>query len=266
MATTRPRRPPAPTNAERARSLACRGGSAALVGTGASGTVVPRVHRVHADGSALLLLGSAEPLLGRLDEAAHGELPVMLELVDRAPVALREPVRGILWITGRLRPLGSGCERRAAARMAQDQPDPSLLDVGHDARLVRLQAGTAVISDAEGSAPLSIPDLTAARPDPFCRMEGDWLAHLEAAHPELLDALSRHLPARLRRIPGAQVRPLGVDRCGLRLRVESAERDHDVRLAWRGAVHTLDRLRAELAHLVGCPYRTTPSPPASGGG
>ena len=36
----------------------------------------------------------------------------------------------------------------------------------------------------------------------------------------------------------ARARPLGVDRCGFRLRVETAEGDHDVRLAWGREVTT----------------------------
>ena len=48
MGSTRLRRPPAPTDAERARSLALRGGAAALVGTG-SAPVSPLVHHVRAE-------------------------------------------------------------------------------------------------------------------------------------------------------------------------------------------------------------------------
>ena len=56
---------------------------------------------------------------------------------------------------------------------------------------------------------------------------------------------------------GARVRPLGVDRCGFRLRVETAERDHDVRLAFDGEVTTPDELRVQLERLVSCPFRRT---------
>jgi hypothetical protein len=48
-------------------------------------------------------------------------------------------------------------------------------------------------------------------------------------------ALARHLPPSLR---DARARPLGVDRCGLRLRVETAQGDHDVRLGWGREVTT----------------------------
>ena len=48
-------------------------------------------------------------------------------------------------------------------------------------------------------------------------------------------ALARHLPRSLR---DARARPLGVDRCGFRLRVETPHGDHDVRLAWGREVTT----------------------------
>lgn len=90
---TRLRRPPAPADAERARSLATRGGTATLVGTGSPAPAAPLVHHVRADGSAVLLLADDEPLLERV---RTGRAAVMLELADRAPVDLREPVRGLL--------------------------------------------------------------------------------------------------------------------------------------------------------------------------
>jgi hypothetical protein len=48
-------------------------------------------------------------------------------------------------------------------------------------------------------------------------------------------ALARHLPPSLRE---GRPRPLGVDRCGFRLRVETDHGDHDVRLAWGREVAT----------------------------
>ena len=85
-------------------------------------------------------------------------------------------------------------------------------------------------------------------------MEDHWLTHLEESHPEVLIALARHLPRELHG-QGARVRPLGVDRCGLRLRVETPQRDQDVRLAFPGGASTPEELRAQVDKLVGCPYR-----------
>jgi hypothetical protein len=260
VGSTRVRRPPAPSAAERARSVAARGGSAALVGTGAP-TAVPVVHCVRADGSAVLLLADTEPVLARIT-AADGEFAAMLELADHAPVDLREPVRALLWITGRLRVPAPDVARRLAVGVADVHPHPDLLRLGHGATLVRLEPGSAVLADAEGTAALAPVDLAAARPDPFCRYEDVWLPHLEEAHSDVFPALARHLPPALRHERQARVRPLGVDRCGLRLRVETPTRDHDVRLAWQHEVHTPDQLRTQLRMLVDCPYGA-PWPAAS---
>jgi hypothetical protein len=253
VGTTRLRRPPAPTGAERARSVAARTCSpAALVGTGTPITR-PLTQHVRADGSAVLVLAGDEPLLERLD----AEPSAMLELADPAPVDLREPVRGLLWITGRLAVVAPGRARRIAIGLAERRPDTALLEIGHGAVMVRLTAHSVVLSDAEGTAALAPLDLAAALPDPFCHHEHRWLRHLEERHPEVFPALARHLPTALRDARGLRVRPLGVDRCGLRLRVEHAEADHDVRIAWEGPIATLDELRVQFHRLVGCPVRRT---------
>lgn len=253
MGTTRLRRPPAPTDPERARSLAARGGTvAALVGTG-SPIGRPRMHHVHADGSAVLLLADDEPVVERL--RGDGGVAVMLELADPAPVDLREPVRGLLWVTGRLVAVDPARARRIAVGLSEHHPHPALLGLGHGTVMARLEPGSVVLSDAEGSAALRPVDLAGARPDPFCHYEHHWLGHLERAHPEVFTALARHLPIPLRDVRDARVRPLGVDRLGLRLRVETADADHDVRLAWEGPITTTEELRAQFRRLVGCPVR-----------
>ena len=261
MGSTRSRRPPAPADAERARSIAARGGSASLVGTGVPPTT-PLVHHVRADGSAVLLLADDEPVLDLVRDAGGAGCAVMVELADRAPVDLREPVRALLWITGTLRAPHPLCARRIAIGVAEAHPHPSLLDLGHGATLVRLDPGSAVLSDAEGTAALGPVDLAAAAPDPFCRYEARWLAHLEEAHPEVFVALGRHLPPILRDEQGARIRPLGVDRWGLRLRVEAPTRDHDVRLAWGHEVTTVEELRQQFGVLVGCPFEDARQLPA----
>jgi hypothetical protein len=169
-------------------------------------------------------------------------------------------VRALLWITGRLRLPDAYSARRIALQVADTRPHPDLLLLGHGATLVRLDPGSAVLSDAEGSAALAPVELAGARPDPFCRYERHWLVHLEEAHPEVLAMLARHLPPWLRDLRSARLRPLGVDRCGLRLRVETSENkargaDHDVRLAWREEARTVDDLRVQMGLLISCPLQ-----------
>ncbi len=251
MGTTRLRRPPAPTAAERARSMAARSTTtAALVGTGAPITR-PLTQHVHADGSAVLVLDEDAPVLVRTGP----EPSVMLELADPAPVELREPVRGLLWITGRLAVVDPSRARRLAVDLAEHRPDPALLEIGHGAVLAHLTPHSVVLSDAEGTALLAPVDLAAADPDPFCHHEHRWLRHLENDHPEVFPALARHLPTALRDARDLRVRPLGVDRCGLRLRVEHGTADHDVRIAWPDPIGTLDDLRTQFHRLLGCPAR-----------
>ena len=106
-------------------------------------------------------------------------------------------MRGLLWITGWLWVPEPRAARRMALQVADVRPNERLLELGHGATLVRLDPGSAVLSDGEGCAALTPVDLAAARPDPFCRMEDHWLAHLEEAHPEVFIALARHLPPEL---------------------------------------------------------------------
>ena len=76
-----------------------------------------------------------------------------------------------------------------------------------------------------GAEPVALDDLLAARPDPFWEMETAWLQHLDEDHRDLIDMLSRKLPPHMRR---GRVRPLGIDRYGLRLRVENDHGDRDI--------------------------------------
>lgn len=267
LGTTRLRRPRAPTHAERARSAVARGGTAALVGTG-SPVARPIVHHVRADGSAVLAFDDSEPLLTQVRSAERSGLASMFELADSTPVDLREPVRGLLWITGWLHHPNPVSARRLAMHMADVRPHPALLDIGAGVTILRLVPGSVVLTDAEGSTALTPVELAAARPDPFCHLERAWLVHLEEAHSDVVAALARHLPPTLREAAGARVRPLGVDRCGIRLRVETPDRDHDVRLAWQRDALTQDELRVQLSLLVnlGCPGTNIHStaPPVSG--
>jgi hypothetical protein len=108
-----------------------------------------------------------------------------------------------------------------------------------------------VLSDAEGTEALAPTAVAAAAPDPVAATGDAWLAHLAAAHANTLSALVPRLPIHLRR-PGNRIAPLGVDRHGLRLRIESETDDHDVRLPFGAPLSCPGQLGEAVRALIGC--------------
>lgn len=260
MARSCPHQPPVPSPAERARTIAVRAGGAALIagpGTtqhadggaddGEGGRVTPVLHHVPPSGAATLQLPGDHPLVTRT--RAREYLPVMLELTDSAPLPVRQPVRGLVWVAGRVRVLPTRVARRAALRIAADAPDERLLDVGHADVLLRMDPGSVVLSDAEGTGTFTPAEVAAAAPDPFVACGDPWLSHLAHAHGTMLAGLARHLPPALRG-PGHTLVPLAVDRLGLRLRVETDRGDHDVRIGFSAPVACPRMLGAEVRRLA----------------
>ncbi|HEX7662269.1 MAG TPA: DUF2470 domain-containing protein [Pseudonocardiaceae bacterium] len=278
------RKPPIPPSAERAKTIACRGGRATVMlraggrdarrdngcdrgcdkgwADGAGERVEPHMHHVHSDGAVTMLLADWHPLVAETARAERTERPTMIELADRAPVRLREPVRGLLWITGWLRVLDGVRARREVLSIAEENPDCRLLDAGHGMTVLRLNPASLVLADSEGSQSLRPAEFAAARPDPFCLYEDQWLRHLEIAHRDVVGLLTRLLPAKLR---GGNVRPLGLDRFGLRLRVELPDADHDVRLPFTKPAATTEDVGVELRRMVGCPFLASQDGSAAGG-
>jgi hypothetical protein len=203
---------------------------------------------VHTDGTVTVLLADGHPLLAA---ARENRLPAMVEVADRAPVALREPVRALLWVTGLLDALEGDEAREQALAVADERADSRLLDVGHGYSALRLIPASLVLADSEGTSSIAPDEFATATPDPFCEYEDNWLRHLDSAHRDVVGMLTRLLPETLR---GGNVRPLGLDRYGLRLRVEAEGGDHDVRLAFANPVDTPQGLAIELRRMVGCPF------------
>jgi hypothetical protein len=261
MARSCPQQPPVPSPAERARATAVRASGAALIAgpdlagrhadrgsdPGDGGRVTPVLHHVPASGAATLQLPADHPLV-RLTRTRE-YLPVMLELTDSAPLPVRQPVRGLVWVAGRVRVLPIRVARRAALRIAADSADERLLDVGHSDALLRMDPGSVVLSDAEGTGTFTPAEVAAAAPDPFVSCGDSWLSHLSLAHGSLLTGLAQHLPAALRRLEHTVV-PLAVDRLGLRLRVETDRGDHDVRIGFSTPVACPRMLGAQVRRLA----------------
>ncbi|MCD2193282.1 DUF2470 domain-containing protein [Actinomycetospora endophytica] len=254
MARSCPHQPPVPSPAERARATAVRASGAALIAGPLEGSdpddggrVTPVLHHVPASGAATLQLAADHPLVTLT--RAREYLPVMLELTDTAPLPVRQPVRGLVWVAGRVRVLPTRVARRAALRIAADSPDERLLDVGHSDVLLRMDPGSVVLSDAEGTGTFTPAEVAAASADPFVGCGDSWLSHLALAHGSLVAGLAQHLPPALRG-PDHTVVPLAVDRLGLRLRVETDRGDHDVRIGFSTPVACPRMLGTEVRRLA----------------
>jgi hypothetical protein len=252
---------PAPTTAERIRSTCVRAGGALLAVEGAEPLTTP-LHHLLADGSFAV----GVPVDGAVAEQLTGSGPsgaqTVLELADYAPLPLREPVRSLVWIRGRLHQVAATEVRETLDLIAAEHPHPALLQVrtpksgpvaDGDTQylLARLELESVVVTDATGAEAVDSAALLAARPDPFCAFESCWIRHLDTAHRDVIARLASRLPARLRR---GDVRPLGVDRYGMRLRVESAEGDRDIRLPFHTPVDDVVGLGKAIRVLMGCPF------------
>ena len=146
--------------------------------------------------------------------------------------------------------------------IAAECPNPALLrSIPRDAppptaksratRCCGSRSTSVVVTDATGAEPVSVADLLDARPDPFCALESSLLWHLDTAHSDVVARLVSRLPAPLRR---GHVRPLGLDRYGVRFRVEGDDRDHDVRLPFHKPVDDMTGLSQAIRVLMGCPF------------
>jgi hypothetical protein len=260
---------PAPTTAERIRSTCVRAGGALLAVESAEPLTTP-LHHLLADGSFAVGVPAGGAVAEQLSDCDASGAQTVLELADYAPLPLREPVRSLVWIRGRLHQVPPSEVREMLDLIAAEYPHPALLQVQTPASraaaaegsgptsdgdtqylLARLEIESVVVTDATGAEAVDSTALLAARPDPFCAFESCWIRHLDTAHRDVVARLASRLPARLRR---GDVRPLGIDRYGMRLRVESAEGDRDIRLPFGTPVDDVIGLGKAIRVLLGCPF------------
>ncbi|ABK71698.1 DUF2470 domain-containing protein [Mycolicibacterium smegmatis] len=248
----------APTTAERIRSACARGGGAMLAVEGIEPLATP-VHHLLQDGSFAITVPENGPLVGTVVSSGSAGIQAVLEMTDYAPLPLREPVRSLVWIRGRLQHVPNGEVADLLDLVATENPNPALLQVNSspidDAddtyALLRLEIESIVVADSTGAESVTVGALLAARPDPFCAMESSWLQHMESAHRDVVDRLATRLPVALRQ---GRVRPLGLDRYGVQLRVENENGDHDVRLPFPAPVDDVPGLSKAIRVLMGCPF------------
>ncbi|GAA4681592.1 DUF2470 domain-containing protein [Gordonia humi] len=234
----------APCDAEMIQT-ACRRAEGGTLSIDASDScdAVAMIHLF--EGDAFLLVADGGPA-GESAES-EDEPSAVLEVLDYAPLPLRERVRSLIWLTGTLHEVPDDLQRELAVEIAGDHPDERLLDVGHGYSLIRMAVQTAVIASPVGAGAVSVDDLASAEPDMFWEYENDWLAHLESDHADLIHQLSQRIPAGLR---NGRVRPLRIDRFGISFRVETESSDEDVRLPFSRPVSRLSELSSALHALA----------------
>lgn len=248
MATTTT--PTGPSTAERVRSSCARTHDAVLAIEGSSPTATT-VHHMLSTGDVVVTVPTESAAATMAWLAADGGLPAVLELTDTSPLQLREPVRSLVWLRGNLDALCDAHTRELADEVASEFPHPQLLDVGHTTVLLRLQLASAVVADSAGAEPVRPDQLLCATADPFWEMEDIWLRHLDEDHPDLIARLSQKLPPSMRR---GRVRPLGINRYGVNLRVETEDGDRDIRMPFAEPADDATSLSRAIRLLVGCPF------------
>jgi hypothetical protein len=244
-----PARAAHPGPAERARTVASTAGATVLAAGVEAG--LPLTHAVTAGGRVLLVVPTDGPLARAVEASPDRDLSALMTFTDRAPVALRRPVRAQLWLSGWATPVPQHDVRAALLDFADVRPAAALLDVGRTATLLRLDLAEGVLREGRAVAEIGPEEFTAAAPDPLAAVETATLAHLEAGHPEVLAGLAALLPPG-ELGPDDTLRPLGLDRFGLRLRIERVVGHSDVRLAFPQPLTCPGQLGAAMRAL-GCP-------------
>jgi hypothetical protein len=216
------------------------------------------VHHLLDDGSFAITAPAAGPVSALLMSSGSAGVQAVLELTDYAPLPLREPVRSLVWVRGRLQQVPAETVAPLLDLIAVEDPNPALLQVNtrpeaadDSYTLMRLEIESVVVADSTGAESVALSALLQARPDPFYAMESCWLQHLESAHRDVVERLATRLPTALRQ---GRVRPLGLDRYGVQLRIENADGDHDVRLPFAKPVDDVTGLNQAIRILMGCPF------------
>jgi hypothetical protein len=164
------------------------------------------------DGALAVLVERSSPLHRITSLSRATELPGELDAVDVAPVAVPHRIRARLAAQGRLSRLPAG--PRELNRLFPRRPQGSHA-------LLRLDLDHLAVEDLWGAeCCVDLTAFAAAAPDPVAAEEAGLLDHLAAGHPEHLDRLAAQaLDHADVPFPVTAVRPVALDRYGLRVRL-----------------------------------------------
>src|SRR5258708_166582 len=115
------------------------------------------VHHLLDDASFAITVPGDGPLGGMVVAAGTAGVQAVLEITDYAPLPLREPVRSLVWIRGRLHGVPAGEVAALLDLIAVENPDPALLQVNSDSAadtryaLMRLEIESVVVADSTGA-------------------------------------------------------------------------------------------------------------------
>ncbi|AUG76376.1 hypothetical protein CFP65_1480 [Kitasatospora sp. MMS16-BH015] len=225
-----------PTAAERARTLVAHASSVVLDLPGIDLTERPgppplvSCAVLPGPGATLAVLVERSSPLHRITALARAEeIPGELDVVDVAPVALPHRIRARLGAQGRLSPLPATAEE--LDRLFPPHLFPHRAGGSH--ALLRFELDHLAVEDLWGSdCCIGLAAFTAARPDPVAAEEAGLLQHLASTHPEQLDLLAAQAldhPDGPGPFPVTAVRPVALDRHGLRVRLIGEQHVTDAR-------------------------------------
>ncbi len=233
-----------PSPAERARTVAARPAAALhVLGTG---TTPALAATTTSDGRTLVVVPTSGPLVRALADSPVGDLPARLTVTDRAPSVLRQPVRALVEIAGWLTRVPAADVPAAVLAFAEGCPVDALFEVGLTATLLELDVADVVLHESHAVDHVEPEDFVAAAPDPVTAAEADLLAAQS-------DALAR-LRVRVQGWAGRRddVGLLGLDRFGVRFRVESLRGGYDVRVAFPEPLTRSEEFTAAVGGLLSC--------------
>ncbi|MFF3290185.1 DUF2470 domain-containing protein [Streptomyces sp. NPDC003023] len=221
-----------PSAAERTRTLVQSTCCGVLLVPGLEGSrteqLSPRARTVGTDGEVYLLFPADSPAVRAATHAQDDELSAVLEIIDVAPVAVPDRIRGRARVRGWL---------TSAPGLAAE---PGYM-------MLRLEVGEASVDDLWGAAQVEPEAFASASVDPLVAHETELLQHLHSAHGDQLQALGSLLGERqgATAAEGLRAVPLALDRFGLRVRF-TGERCFDARFDFPVPVADITGLRRAM--------------------